>query len=280
MNDLYEKIVEYRRTGVDSVLVTATEKSGEGPVEVGKKMLATATGRAFGTVGGGALEFYAREKCKEIIKARKHLTERYVLCDGKVVPDTKTMPMACGGVVTLFYEFVGSREYVYIFGGGHCGQALVKVIKPLGFHVTVIDERAMVVDQFEGADVKINAPFTDFIDKNGIREGSYVIVCTPSHLHDYHVLNMIIERKLKPRYLGMLCSLKKIKEYLEATYKNFGKDVDLANFYAPIGLQLGGSTPEDIAISIASEMLVVEHGETGHKHMRDLLDGDDRYWKD
>ena len=114
MNDLFEKIVSYKALGLDMVLITAVEKEGEGPVELGKKLLVVETGEFFGTVGGGALEHYAINKAKELIKSRSHLTEKYLLDKGKVIPETKTLPMVCGGIVTLFYEFIGVKNYVYI----------------------------------------------------------------------------------------------------------------------------------------------------------------------
>jgi len=280
MVDLYEKIVAFRRQNVDLVLVTAIEKTGEGPTEVGKKMLVTPTGESFGTIGGGALERYAQQKCQELIAKRTHLTEKYLLDKGKVEPEAKTLPMVCGGTVTLFYEFIGVRNYIYIFGGGHVGAALTKVLAPLNFHITVIDERSDIVAGFEGGDVKVHAKFTDYIEQNGIKDNSFVVVCTPSHLHDYHVINKILELKLKPKYVGMLCSLEKLRDYLDATYKQFGRDIDLSFFYSPIGLELGGGSPEDIAISIVGEILAIHHGIKGQRHMREKLDGKSRYWKD
>ena len=278
MIDLFEKIVTYRAKGIDMVLVTAIEKSGEGPVEVGKKMLVLDTGASFGTVGGGALERYAQQRCRDVIASRTHLKEKYLLDKGKVEPETKTLPMVCGGTVTLFYEFVGVRNYVYVFGAGHVGAALVKVLAPLNFHITVIDERSDVIEAFNGGDVKIHSKFTDYIEKYGIKENSFVVVCIPSHLHDYHVINKIIEKKLKPKYVGMLCSLEKLKDYLDATYEQFGRDIDLSYFYSPIGLELGGGSPEDIAISIAGEILSIHHDIKQVRHMREKIDGSYRYW--
>jgi xanthine dehydrogenase accessory factor len=279
MIDLYSMIVANQALGIDMVLVTAIQKEGEGPVEVGKKLLVVETGEFFGTVGGGALEHYAIEKAKKLLKTRSHLTEKYLLDKGKVTPEAKTLPMVCGGIVTLFYEFLGVKNFVYIFGAGHVGQALVHVLKPLNFHLTVIDERKEIVDAFKGGDVVHHQHFAEFIEEKKIKDNSFVVVCTPSHTYDYHVINKIIELNLKPKYIGMLCSADKLKIYLDETYKKFGKDINLSHFYSPIGLDLGGGSPEDIAISIAAEILAIHFGKKDQKHMRETIDDNHRYWE-
>ncbi len=278
--DIFDRIVACKKRNIGAVLVTAVAKQGEGPVAVGKKMLVTEHDEAFGTVGGGNLEFYAREKCKELLKTRQHLHERYVLNDGKVVPNAKTLPMVCGGVVTLYYEYIGAEASVFIFGAGHVGQALVNTIKPLNFHLTVIDEREHVIKQFKGADRLVHQPFVEFIDAEGLPENAFVIICTPSHEYDYHVVNKVIEKNFKPKYMGMLCSPQKLKDYLEKAYERFGNKINLRRFYSPIGLSLGGGSPEEIAISIASEMLAIHHNKDEVTHMRESDHGHYRYWED
>lgn len=265
--DIYGRISEYQDRGIACVLAMVVEKTGEGPVEVGKKMVVGADGRASGTVGGGALEFNAREKCKELLKTRKNLFEKYLLNEGEVVKGTTTLPMVCGGEVSIFYEYIGPDAYIYIFGAGHVGQATANILKTMNFHITVIDERTPVYEAFTGADRKVNSSFTGFIEKEGIEDGSFVLVCTPSHKNDYNVIYKVIELGLKPRYIGMLCSPSKLKDFLGRIYDKFGK-VDLANLYSPVGLDTGGGSPEEIAVSIAAEILVVNHGKTGHRHMR------------
>lgn len=272
MEDIYQRINEYRQKGKDLILVTVTEKEGMGPADVGKKMLVTEDGEAFGTVGGGSIEYYAREKAKVIVKQRKSFSEKYILNNREVLVDDGEvkLDMACGGKATLFYEFVGPKAYVYIFGAGHCGAALAKVLKPLGFHLTIIDDRKVVIDALDdSADIKVVSGFADYIEKNSLRENSYVVVCTPSHQNDYHVLNKILEKNIHLKYFGMLCSRKKIAEYLEMAYQQYGKDIDLKNLYSPIGLDIGGNSPEEIAISISGEILSVYYGKSElNSHLR------------
>lgn len=280
MSKVFDKIIEYKNKGLSAVLVTVVQKSGDGPVEVGKKMIISENGDAYGTVGGGALEYYARDNCKEIFNTRKSSMERYLLNEGKVIKDAKTLPMVCGGVVTLFYEYIGYSNYIYIFGGGHVGQALTNILKTMNYHVTMIDERPEVYEAFTKADVKHHAVFTEFIEEESIREDSFVVVCTPSHKHDYNVINKIIELDLKPKYIGMLCAPQKLQDYINATKKDFGIDIHLENFYSPIGLNLGGGSPEEIAISITAEIMAIANGKASHQHMRETENNVKyHYWK-
>ena len=87
MIDIYKKLEEFRNSGRDAVIVTVTEKSGMGPADVGKKMIVTDGNVAFGTIGGGAIEYYAREKCKDVLVKRESFTEKYILNDGDISPD-------------------------------------------------------------------------------------------------------------------------------------------------------------------------------------------------
>lgn len=283
MSDIYQKLNELRQQGKDVVLVTVTEKEGMGPADVGKKMLVAEDNTAFGTVGGGSIEYYAREKCKEILKSRESFTEKYILNDKDIKIDdgSVVLPMACGGKVTLFYEFIGPKQYVYIFGAGHCGAALAKLLKPLGFFTTIIDNRPDVIAKLDdSADIKVVEGFAQYIQKHRIPDDRYIVVSTPSHLYDFDVLDKIFELKIKPKYFGMLCSKKKIGDYLKRAYEIHGKDIDLSNFYSPIGLQTGGDSPEEVAISIAAEILSIYYKkEAINSHMRDNVPDEIKYFK-
>ena len=282
MADFYQKINELRSLGKDVVLVTVTEKDGMAPSDVGKKMLVSEDNQAFGTIGGGTIEYYAREKCKEVLKSRESFSEKYVLTDQdiNVENDTVVLPMACGGKVTLFYEFLGPKQYVYIFGGGHCGAALAKVLKPLGFYTTIIDYRQDVIDALDdSADVKVCQGFIEYLENHRIPDNRYVVVSTPSHTYDFDVLDKIFELGIKPKYFGMLCSKKKIGDYLKRLEEKYRK-VNLDNFYSPIGLPTGGDSPEEVAISIASEILSIYYGKDKKiSHLRDSVPEEIKYFK-
>ena len=282
MTDFYQKLNEFRSLGKDVVLVTVTEKDGMAPSDVGKKMLVSEDNQAFGTIGGGTIEYYAREKCKEVLKSRESFSEKYVLTDQdiNVENDTVVLPMACGGKVTLFYEFLGPKQYVYIFGGGHCGAALAKVLKPLGFYTTIIDYRQDVIDALDdSADVKVCQGFIEYLENHRIPDNRYVVVSTPSHTYDFDVLDKIFELGIKPKYFGMLCSKKKIGDYLKRLEEKYRK-VNLDNFYSPIGLPTGGDSPEEVAISIASEILSIYYGKDKKiSHLRDSVPEEIKYFK-
>jgi len=150
--DIYDEIIKMKQTHEPCMTVTVVEKSGDGPVEVGKKMLVGGSGKLVGTVGGGALEHRAIETCKDLLKARKSHLEKYLLKEGEIIGQATTLPMTCGGIITLFYEYIGHGAHIYLFGAGHVSQALCQVLKTMNFYVTVIDDRKDVMDQFVGAD--------------------------------------------------------------------------------------------------------------------------------
>ena len=125
MVDIYEKLTELRKQGKDVVIVTVTEKEGMGPADVGKKMLVSEDNVAFGTVGGGAIEFYAREKCKEVLKSRQSFTEKYYLIDREVcrlrihirrVRQAHIKQRSNGGrlFIPLFYQVLRSRDWLLL----------------------------------------------------------------------------------------------------------------------------------------------------------------------
>lgn len=266
--DIFGKISALKERGELAVLITVVEKEGEGPVAVGNRMLLDDSGNLSGTVGGGALEHFAVEKARQILISGNNLLESYFLQEGKLVESGVSLPMACGGKVTLFYEKVGSGESVYIFGGGHVGAAVSRVLEMIGFYTHIIDERKEVLSALETGKQKHLCHFEEFIEKGKIDSNSWILVCTPSHQFDFEVVEAVLTHKIDPKYLGLLASGKKKKVLLERLGSESELNRDL--FFCPVGLDTGGVSPNEIAISIAAEMMSVKYRKTGHLHLKDI----------
>lgn len=266
--NIYQKASTYIEKNIPIIIVSVTEKIGDGPANVGNKMIVLKNKETVGTVGGGSLEFNAIEKSMELLKSKKCDTTTYLLNEGKVIDNATTLPMACGGKTTLFYEYIGPNESIYIFGAGHCGQALTRILKTMNYHVTVIDHRSEVLDKVLCADEKVNMDYLEYINNQKIQNDSFIVIGTPSHKYDYKVIHKIIEKDITPKYMGMLCSKKKLKEFIELTQEKYPNKLDLSTFYSPIGLDLGGGSPAEIAISISAEIMAISNNKEGHKHMK------------
>ena len=137
--------------------------------------------------------------------------------------------------------------------------------------LTVLIIRKDVIDALDNSiDEKICSDFVKYIEEHKNLDNRYVVVATPSHKSDYDVLDKIFELNIKPQYFGMLCSKKKVADYLTRLKEKHIEALDLNNFYAPIGLQTGGDSPEEVAISIASEILTIYYKKDKiNCHMRD-----------
>jgi len=260
VSDIYERILSLKRSGKAGVLVTVVERSGSVPADPGSKMLVTVRGEAFGTVGGGSLENHAIDRAKEILATRKSLLQRYSLDSGKTTDDTICLPMVCGGNATLFYEFIAATLSVFIFGAGHVGSALIRHLSGLGYEPTVIDSREDILDTVESAHKVPVDSYTAVTEKISVPEGSFIVVATHTHEHDYQVLKCVYSAGWEPAYTGVVASKKKAKEIMDRLYGELGKVIETRNLFMPVGLDIGGRSVDEIAVSIVSEMQAVRYG--------------------
>lgn len=260
VTDIYERILSLKEAGKGGVLVTVVERRGSTPSEPGMKMLVTTDGNTYGTVGGGTLENHAIEQAKQLLASRKTVLQKYSLDDAALDEDAVSLPMVCGGSVTLFYESIGTGLSVFIFGAGHVGGALAGILAMLGYTPTVIDSRKEILDPVEAA-VKI--PVDTYAEAGSavrVPEGSYLVICTHSHEYDYQVLKTVYTEKWNPAYVGVVASRKKAAEIMDRLYKEVGKNIGTRFLYMPVGLDIGGRSAHEIAVSIVSEMQSVRYG--------------------
>ena len=269
-NEVFEEFLRLKQQGRDTVLVTVVAKEGHGPAIVQTKMVVTADGRAAGTVGGGAIELIAIRKSQELLLARAvGLLEKYDLtADGTMAPEATKTGMVCGGSVTLFYEYHGSGDKLVVFGAGHIGRALARALPGLGYRLTVIDSRPDFIETFEGAEEAICHDYAQSFSGLAIPDDAWIIIATHSHALDYQVLEQVFRAGWKARYVGVVASRSKRDRFF-AQLRAAVPDADTTDVYMPCGLNIGGTMPEEIAVSILAEMQALRYGKPGQAHMRD-----------
>ena len=144
---------------------------------------------------------------------------------------------------------------VYLFGGGHVGQALVPVLANIDFRVTVLDNREALANKetFPQADEVIFTDFSNIYDKVTLTPDDYVVIMTPGHQADYEVLEQVL--RCKTRYVGCIGSRHKIARTQQLLRDAGISEEMIHSVHSPIGLAIGAETPAEIAISIAAEMI-------------------------
>jgi xanthine dehydrogenase accessory factor len=160
-----------------------------------------------------------------------------------------------------FIQPVGAQGSVYVFGAGHCGEKLVPVLSTLGFYTVIVDDRPEFAnrERFATADrVVVPKSFEGVVSTLPIDEDSYVVIVTRGHSHDRGVLAQALGTRA--RYVGMIGSKNKVAETLRILGEQGFSATNLERVHAPIGLSIGAETPEEIAISIAAQLVQVRAG--------------------
>lgn len=155
----------------------------------------------------------------------------------------------------LYVEPVRPKERVYIFGAGHVSQALVPVLLPLDFSITVVDPRPELTTsrRFPGASL-LCAAFDPLPSSVSIKKQDYVVVMTPGHEKDLSVLRQVL--RTPASYIGCIGSRKKTAYVNQKLLEEGYSETEISRIHAPIGLPILAKTPEEIAISIAAEMIL------------------------
>lgn len=267
MIDVYEEIYKMKEKGQDGVVVTVVQRKGHGPANVGKKLLVYSNGEKVGTVGGGELEYLAIEKAKEVMKTKNHCIQSYDFTGKVKEKGVINTEMICGGLVTLYFEYIPVSERIYILGAGHVGKCLSKVLENLDYKTTVIDDREEIAKEINNGHEVLVGDYEEEIGKLDIKEGSYIVITGYTHEIDYKILKSIYKKDCKPKYIGMLASKVKGNFMINKLKEELNKELDLSILHAPIGLDIGGDKPEEIAISILSEIQAIRYQKEENKHM-------------
>jgi xanthine dehydrogenase accessory factor len=253
MDDIYQEIVRVKTEGEEAALVTVVSASGSTPREEGAKMLVRTDGSIIGTIGGGSLEAQIIKEAVKVIRQGKPKRLHRSL----TAKEAGEEGMICGGDLEVFIEPILTPSTLYIFGGGHIALALTKMGKLCGFNITVIDDRAEFAsaERFPEADAILAGDFTKSFPKIKIDNSSYIVIVTHGHRHDEVVLEWAVTTLAK--YIGMIGSKTKNETiYTHLRAKGISQE-QLDRVHAPIGLEIGAQTPEEIAVSILAELIKV-----------------------
>ena len=254
MSEILKEALGRIDRGETIALVTIVKTKGSTPREIGAKMLVNKNGLVAGTIGGGITEARIMEKAKQALKEGKgklldyHLTKEQAALDEGAI---------CGGEMKVFIDILQPKEEVLIFGAGHIAVCLSKLAKTVGFKVTIIDDREEFVnqDRFPEADKIIAEETEKALTHLKITPSTYIIIVTRGHLKDEEVLGSVI--RSGATYIGMIGSRKKNTTVFQQLEEQGILAQELKKVHAPIGVDIGAQTPEEIAVSIMAEIIQV-----------------------
>ena len=249
--------------GEPVALVTITGSTGSTPQRVGAKMLVYEDGRTVGTIGGGCYENEAFWKAREAIKSRKPLNMSFELNDDFA----QETGLVCGGQMEVFIEPVEASPELYVFGAGHVGHFVGKMAHEVGFRVHVVDDREKFANSERfGPDIDVIVDdIPTWLEKHSLSATTYAVVVTRGHRHDLETMRGLLRSPL--RYLGLIGSKAKVKRIFDMLREEGVSPDTLRPVHAPIGLDIGAITPQEIAVSIVAELIAVKHGKTNEPNV-------------
>jgi xanthine dehydrogenase accessory factor len=262
--EVFAAVADALERGEPAALVTIVATTGSTPQRVGAKMLVFGDGRIVGTIGGGCYENDAFGKAREAILSRAPQLVHYEL-DDDFAQETG---LICGGQMDVYIEPIEPSPELYIVGAGHVGFHLARIAEEVGFRVHVADDREKFAnaERFPTAAEIVVEDIPAWIAGASIPAHAYVVIVTRGHTNDLEALRALATRDL--RYLGLIGSRAKVARiYDELLGAGMPADT-LTRVHAPIGLDIGAVTPQEIAVSILAELIAVKHGKHHSPPMR------------
>ncbi len=255
---IFKDIAELEARGEAAVFCMIVDTKGSTPRHEGSKMIVFPNGHIKGTVGGGEIENRVIAEALDALKERKTKRLHYNL-----VSVENGDPGICGGQVEVYVEPIIPKITIIVVGAGHVGRQVVHLAKWLGYRVVVTDDRAELCtpESMPEADEYVVCPMAEIPQKINITTYTYIVVATRGSDVDIAGLPALLDTE--NAYLGVIGSQKR---WLN-TQKEINKKKDYSSkfpgVFSPIGIELKGETPEEIALSIMAEILMVANNTSG-----------------
>jgi xanthine dehydrogenase accessory factor len=264
--EVFAAVADALEKGELAALVTIVSTTGSTPQRVGAKMLVFGDGRTVGTIGGGCYENDAFGKAREAILSRRPQLVHYEL-DDDFAQETG---LICGGQMSVYIEPIEPSPELYVIGAGHVGYHLANMAHEAGFRVHVVDDREKFANpaRFPNAVEIVTEDIPTWLNRTTLSPHSYVVVVTRGHNNDLDAMRALAHRDL--RYLGLIGSRAKVARIYEQL-TNEGMAIEhLSHVHAPIGIDIGAVTPQEIGVSILAELIAVKHGKIQSRDAADL----------
>ncbi len=247
-------LAKYQQRHEPIAFVTVIKCLGSAPCVLGSRMVITRGKKIYGTVGGGKLEFEVIDKAMEALETNEKMELTFTL--------GPKYEQCCGGKVELIIEPMNQSPELFLFGAGHIGLEICHALIGTPFRVHLIDSREdwftklTVAEEIQTSAVDIK-DFKTFADAVRWGENCYVLVMTHDHGIDLDIIAMAIPKLTK--YLGLIGSKTKYQRFHNMLKNDLSIPEGMENVVCPVGLQIGGDTPKEIAIGVVAQLLKVHY---------------------
>ncbi|HEX5809317.1 MAG TPA: XdhC/CoxI family protein [Anaerolineales bacterium] len=256
--DIYQALADVEKNNESAALCTVVKSVGSTPRHVGSKMLVYPDGKFIGTVGGGDLEHRVLDEAWIAMGDGESRLLTYTMAD-----PSRGDPGVCGGTVEVFVEPILPPAMVVVIGAGHVGKAVVHLARWLGFRVAVSDDRPefCTPEAVPGADAYHPVEMGKLAEQLKINKQTYIVITSRGASVDVQGLPGLLEAE--PAYIGVIGSKRRWLTTVKGLRERGVPEERIARVHSPMGLELNAETPEEIAVSIMAEILMIKDKGTG-----------------
>jgi len=258
MKSIFQALAELEKNNESATLCIVTGSEGSTPRHVGSKMLVYPDGKFIGTVGGGELENRVIKAAIESIRNETAQTLSYNMAD-----PSRGDPGVCGGQVEVFVEPILPAPLLVVIGAGHVGKAVVHLAKWLGYRVCVCDDRPEFcnAESTPGADAYYPVKMDELPKQININKHTILILTTRGSAIDAAGILPLLNSSAS--YIGVIGSKRRWATTVKALKDKGVSEELIAKVHSPMGLELQAETPEEIAVSIMAEVMMIKDKGTG-----------------
>jgi xanthine dehydrogenase accessory factor len=251
--DIYEEVVRLRRLGQKCALATIVQVNGSIPSYESAKLLVREDGSMLGTIGGGCVEAEVWNVARDVMQNERPRHMNFSLGQDAAYDNG----LICGGQLSVFVEPVVPQPRLYVFGAGHISKSISKIATLAGFATVIVDNREAFAnrERFPEAGEIFAEEYEDVFPKLPIRDTSYIVIVTRGHRDDMRVMRWAVGTNAK--YIAMIGSKRKVIGVVKELEKEGIPREAFERAFAPMGLDIGAITPEEIAVSIVAEMIAM-----------------------